>query len=330
MDISSSSQLPRFTCNRCAWEFPNSRELALHQRSTRPCELRQPDCLEGISSEQESQLKSRKKEFTSKPEDEKWVDVYCVLFPNDDILDIPTPYYEYSNERNKTPGRRHPQNGPTEDMVDLSAYQAYLEAELPHSLQRELERELEIELDISDDDAKNHAIKLIREFQPKLLRNFLQTQPQVPTKRNSASPGILDEDKSCGNNIRTTLSGNDAGGPECWSTMLDFLDNSCDSWPWNPLDENLMAEPQIHRKPLKQINTPTDKDGDIWNGKLSTSFSNPSDLDTSFIVSSSLDTRSSPITTVPIHPRQSWENDAALGYVRCGVGSSSGFDVVFS
>lgn len=85
-------RLPKFRCNRCAWEFQSSKELASHQRSARPCELQVfEDQMEGINSEQEAQLKSRKKDCTNKPEEEKWTDTYSILFPTDDLSDIPTP-----------------------------------------------------------------------------------------------------------------------------------------------------------------------------------------------------------------------------------------------
>lgn len=85
-------RLPKFRCNRCAWEFQNSKELASHQRSTRPCELQVfEEQLEGINSEQEAQLKSRKRDSTNKLEEEKWNDTYRILFPADDLSNIPTP-----------------------------------------------------------------------------------------------------------------------------------------------------------------------------------------------------------------------------------------------
>ncbi|KAI5858257.1 hypothetical protein GGS23DRAFT_600613 [Durotheca rogersii] len=183
-------RLPQFRCNRCGWEFQGPKELALHQRSTRPCELRAfEEQLEGVSLGQEKLLKSRKKDVTNKPEPEKWNDMYRILFPGDDPLDIPTPYYEYSEANGNRRASQSRDDPSLDNKLDISVYEAYLTSELPPALQRELERDIELQLQISDQSVRDRAVELIRSLQPKLLRAFLTaSEAHLPDSEPSPPP----------------------------------------------------------------------------------------------------------------------------------------------
>jgi hypothetical protein len=63
--------------------------LTDHQRQVGFCELNQSEPAEGLDKEQEKKLKSKKKSSLS--EEERWREVYKVLFPNDDEETIPSP-----------------------------------------------------------------------------------------------------------------------------------------------------------------------------------------------------------------------------------------------
>ncbi|KAL7629647.1 hypothetical protein AAE478_001169 [Parahypoxylon ruwenzoriense] len=251
-------KLPQFRCNRCAWEFQNPRELALHQRSARPCELRLLEApLEGVSPEQEKQLKSRKKDFTNKPEDSKWTDMYFILFPNDDPSDIPTPYYEYLESNNKLGARKSHPHDSSEGKLDISAYEAYLELELPPALQRELERDVELELRISDHAVKDRAVGLIRSLQPKILKSFLRSQrgplpsseatsSRVASRPSPSRPGRDSKESHYYQN--TALQEQEPANTGSWATWIDFLNESFEDSCWSPLDENSLFDSRTKKK----------------------------------------------------------------------------------
>ncbi|XXG94877.1 Putative proteasome subunit alpha type-7 [Hypoxylon texense] len=225
-------RLPKFRCNRCAWEFQNSKELASHQRSTRPCELQVfEDQLEGINSEQEAQLKSRKKDSTNKPEEDKWFDVYRILFPTDDLSNIPTPYYEYP-EANNNKGASKDYRGDDDDdgKLDVTAYRSYLASDLPSALQQEVERDVELALHTSNHVVKDRIVKLVRALQPKLLKGFLKAQQS----------SLASDNRALGLNRITPLQEQEPGNTSIFGMELDMPGHIFEDLL--PLDENSLFD----------------------------------------------------------------------------------------
>lgn len=85
--------LPKFRCNRCRQDFKSAFNLNEHQRADNICQRQNEDFAEeGINEEQERLLRIRKRKNGKSrqvAEEEKWVDMYKILFPDDDP--IPTP-----------------------------------------------------------------------------------------------------------------------------------------------------------------------------------------------------------------------------------------------
>jgi hypothetical protein len=75
-------------CPRCYATFDADMDLSNHLRSTQ-CQVSAPQLLEGIDRETLAAL--RKRSPVSRPEDEKWRDVYQLLFPGVALDDIPSP-----------------------------------------------------------------------------------------------------------------------------------------------------------------------------------------------------------------------------------------------
>ncbi|KAJ4261524.1 hypothetical protein NW762_006951 [Fusarium torreyae] len=93
--------LPKFRCNRCRQDLKSAFNLNEHQRSDVICQRQnqEPED-EGIDEEQERLLRARKRKngkARQKGEEDKWVEMYKIIFPHDDP--IPSPYAElYSFE----------------------------------------------------------------------------------------------------------------------------------------------------------------------------------------------------------------------------------------
>jgi len=82
-------------CPRCYATFDADMDLSNHLRSAH-CLVSEPQPIEGIDRETLKSL--RKRSPVSRPEEEKWRDVYHLLFPNVDLEDIPSPC-EYSRPK---------------------------------------------------------------------------------------------------------------------------------------------------------------------------------------------------------------------------------------
>lgn len=78
-------------CFRCHKTFLTDYRLQVHMRTDPPCEVRVQVPVEGIDSAQEKLLRSRKKAQKNMTEEEKWRDMYRILFPAGDPNSIPTP-----------------------------------------------------------------------------------------------------------------------------------------------------------------------------------------------------------------------------------------------
>jgi hypothetical protein len=86
--------LPKFQCNRCREIFESTIQLSDHQRLEIPCETRAEEPRDGIDDAQLQLLRSKKKLPGKKEmsEEEKWTNVYRIIFPNDDPVPSPCGY----------------------------------------------------------------------------------------------------------------------------------------------------------------------------------------------------------------------------------------------
>ncbi|KAI0145165.1 hypothetical protein GGR57DRAFT_517375 [Xylariaceae sp. FL1272] len=85
-------RLPPHQCPRCLRLFEGRDDLATHLREPEPCGLLQDyEAPVGVTPDQLEKLKRRKSGIS---DEQRWIDMYKILFP--DVLDdeIPTPWYE--------------------------------------------------------------------------------------------------------------------------------------------------------------------------------------------------------------------------------------------
>jgi hypothetical protein len=67
--------------------FKEDEELTAHAQSTSdPCEIRPILAVDGLTAEQKKKLKPRDK---NRSEEERWIKIYQICFPND--TEIPSP-----------------------------------------------------------------------------------------------------------------------------------------------------------------------------------------------------------------------------------------------
>ena len=79
--------LPEYRCNRCRAHFKDSTILETHQRADEPCARREAPPDDGISKSRQVLL--RRRQGKGKSEESRWVEIYQILFPDDDV--IPSP-----------------------------------------------------------------------------------------------------------------------------------------------------------------------------------------------------------------------------------------------
>ncbi|KAK0733128.1 hypothetical protein B0T26DRAFT_669566 [Lasiosphaeria miniovina] len=78
-------------CSRCGMIMKSDSQLWEHQRQAEGCQVRLVDLPEGINTEQEKQLRKKKQRET---EEDRWLEMYRILFPDEDGDLVPSPYYD--------------------------------------------------------------------------------------------------------------------------------------------------------------------------------------------------------------------------------------------
>lgn len=85
-------RLPKHTCPRCNEPFEDARDLAEHIRADVPCEkLEIVPVPQGIDETTEAELKVRKKSCPGMTDEQRWRDIYMILFPKANPKAIPSP-----------------------------------------------------------------------------------------------------------------------------------------------------------------------------------------------------------------------------------------------
>lgn len=66
-------------------------ELNDHLRSDKPCEKREVTRMQGINDAQDKKLRERRKTTGTLTEEQKWLDIYMILFPEANRKALPSP-----------------------------------------------------------------------------------------------------------------------------------------------------------------------------------------------------------------------------------------------
>ncbi|KAF4500984.1 serine threonine kinase [Fusarium agapanthi] len=83
-------------CRRCDTSFETDELLLAHQHQETPCPKRKPEAVYGMMSrEQAARLRSLKRKSSKESEEDRWLDIYRIVFPNfNRMLENISPYHE--------------------------------------------------------------------------------------------------------------------------------------------------------------------------------------------------------------------------------------------
>ncbi|OIW23839.1 hypothetical protein CONLIGDRAFT_111396 [Coniochaeta ligniaria NRRL 30616] len=122
-------------CQRCHITFADEKGLEEHLQAETPCTVRKGRLShQGITPEQRTRLKSRKKvnRDANQTEEDRWIELYSLLFPEVPKEQIPSPYYDLkSYEELLTP-------------TIAAAFRQLLDEDLPNRIARQLEERLRL------------------------------------------------------------------------------------------------------------------------------------------------------------------------------------------
>ncbi|KAJ2988879.1 hypothetical protein NUW58_g3751 [Xylaria curta] len=164
----------RVKCTRCGQDFKLRSQLSDHQRSEISCPV-VPQSHEGVIGEDQLQMLRSRKGQSALSEEEKWIRMYRVIFPDDDI--IPSPYHELSDI-------------PPEDPPRLAGNDSGLLEKMHDYVDREGPQLIKPGLDDLLDDARHGKLdrdkitKLAQDFAQQVIRNF-KSQDTPPQPGNA-------------------------------------------------------------------------------------------------------------------------------------------------
>ncbi|KAK1826118.1 hypothetical protein QBC39DRAFT_235185, partial [Podospora conica] len=156
-------------CVRC-WEvFKTDEALNAHLQQDPPCETRKNQTLvEGFTKDQEKRLRSRKKAQADTTDEDKWREIYMILFPYDEWQSIPSPFYEASDYEGE--------GGGTSGSGELEDYATFVQREMPTLVRRELETLFDLEFQDVEEPLRRRVAEIVVKLQPRLLNLYKQTQ----------------------------------------------------------------------------------------------------------------------------------------------------------
>ncbi|KAF4465114.1 hypothetical protein FALBO_8044 [Fusarium albosuccineum] len=162
----------RPTTHRIKW-------LLNHQRALEPCGLKIEEPQDGINEDQVQALRSRKRPRGNISEEEKWAEMYKIIFPDDDR--VPSPYHDFTLQelRGGTPT-----SGNTADLVvELGEHAS---RELPRLMRPRLEDMLDrvIEESLSSEKIVDLAKGVFQE----ILQSFHKTREE--SRESAGQPGL--------------------------------------------------------------------------------------------------------------------------------------------
>ncbi|KAK4184245.1 hypothetical protein QBC35DRAFT_392137 [Podospora australis] len=191
-------------CPRCWDTFKTDTLLQAHIQQDPPCVVKENKLPhEGFTKDQEKRLRSRKKTQADMTDEDKWREIYLILFPDDHPDSVPTPYYDApEDEETDTPASG------TGSGSELEDYASFVRREMPTLVRRELEALFQNELADVEERLKPKVEQIVLGLQPRLMSLYKQSQmplsdygPEQQSQQplTPASPGQLQgySDKSC-------------------------------------------------------------------------------------------------------------------------------------
>ncbi|KAI0384618.1 hypothetical protein F5Y04DRAFT_247348 [Hypomontagnella monticulosa] len=133
-------RLPKHTCPRCNEPFDDAKDLADHLRADVPCEkLDVIPLLQGIDETTEAKLKVRKKNCPGMTDEQRWRDIYMILFPEANPNAVPSPYYDAGDDSLRF----------SKTAEEWRKVKKRIQKELPKFVQKKVERSFEkVEVDV--------------------------------------------------------------------------------------------------------------------------------------------------------------------------------------
>ncbi|KAF4632584.1 hypothetical protein G7Y89_g5539 [Cudoniella acicularis] len=150
-------------CKRCWQTFKSQQQLDAHLTvaSSDICEVQLGHPPAGITTAMERKLRSRKKSHPNQTDEERWVEIYKLLFPD---TEVPSPSVQEDV----------PPSSP--DSRELSNYEDYIRRELPRLVRTNIEEVVRRETRPLEAALIGSLVGIIQDCQDRVFRAYRETQ----------------------------------------------------------------------------------------------------------------------------------------------------------
>ncbi|KAH7006971.1 hypothetical protein EDB80DRAFT_893436 [Ilyonectria destructans] len=222
-------------CPRCWEPFRAEDALREHLQQDPPCGVQVNEkILDGFTKDQEKTLRCRKKTRAGMSEGDKWRDVYKILFPDDDFSTMPTPYYDESDDQDKSSVAA----GRMED------YSVFLRREMPGMVRRELETMFKNELDGVEERLRPLIEQMVLQLQPRLLRSFQESQTATDGTQEELERQELQQNTPLQDKSLERILGEPVLDTDPWLPPYAYPDGFEYSWALDQSVSEMVAEHQ--------------------------------------------------------------------------------------
>ncbi|KAF4633012.1 hypothetical protein G7Y89_g5111 [Cudoniella acicularis] len=172
-------------CKRCWLTFKNQEQFDAHMvvDLAKMCQTKPGKSPDGITPETERKLRSRKKPKPNLNDEDKWKEVYRILFPDEEV---PSPYFDFAqDEAARSPGSQ-----------DLVNYEEFIRRELPPMVQANIEEVFRREMHPVEASLIANLVDTIQECRGALFRKYLEQigRPQHQDMSASVASNALNNE----------------------------------------------------------------------------------------------------------------------------------------
>ncbi|KAK3683315.1 kinase-like domain-containing protein [Podospora appendiculata] len=169
-------------CHRCLQEFESANLLYNHSREEPQCLIKAPEIINGqLSLEQALSLRSMKKRRTDMTEEDRWLEIFQILFPSKDLP--ASPYHEDATVSSLN-------TLSTQSSTGITEYKDHLSRPMSDDEQRSLGEKLGSAIGISNPDLCKKLAAVFREQQLKDVQRF--DRHKLEPVYNYGIPAALD------------------------------------------------------------------------------------------------------------------------------------------
>ncbi|KAI0882634.1 uncharacterized protein GGS22DRAFT_191224 [Annulohypoxylon maeteangense] len=229
-------RLPKHTCPRCNEPFEDAKDLSEHLRAEELCEkLDIVPALQGIDEATEAKLKVRKKNGLGMTDEQRWCEIYMILFPKANPNAMPTPYCD-SNDALRC----------SKSIEEWKKTKKRMQKDLPKSVQKKVEKSFEkVEVDVLNrlpDIVRDCLFEFFKDSSHDDRSSSTTTPAATPRAHTPSIPAAREQPALATEEIKDTsldisyfLEPAMMGGPEDFdffdfgSTDCGFFDKESDS-----------------------------------------------------------------------------------------------------